>query len=300
MDAVTEGLKGLDALAKLVVCTIGLFCVPVLTRKYAQNLGLSAGQSIMNKAFFAAHVAGLPHVGMAMKKAAKSMVSTPKQWIASGGRQALIGGEKLGRRLLDPSSPPSHPKFQSQIEDQAIKNKMMKEKGAAPWTKKDEKQLDRSKNPLEIKALAQKRQDSMQFEKAWSQMKATQSQQSQNSSISSAHKIEAPRTLMQSAPSSLAKQFSSSSSFLRQDSGQQSPQVSQNRTSMDKTSGSMAQMKSSSRLEPSTRASTWRQKSSFQKASASPSQRPTAQDLYARYQQIQNQNHTWKRKGAKS
>lgn len=296
MDPITEGLRGLDSLAKLVVCTIGLFCIPTLTRKYAQNLGLPAGQAIMSKAFYAASLAGIP----AAKQMAGALSAGSKGMLLSTGRQALITGEKASRRLLNPHSSPSHPNLQSKLEDQAIKSKLMKEQGVTPWSKQDEKKLHRSNNPQEVKALAQRRQEALQFENTWSQMKslATPSSHSSGSSNPSMRATESTMRnrskpsrslegLLSTGGSPIKSQMSSRELHQPTSSGTQTRLVER-----DRNSSESSPVLKSNHQTLSRRAG----KSAAGYSSRDPShfQKPRAADLYARYQQIKKQK-SWRK-----
>ncbi|PIR23414.1 MAG: hypothetical protein COV44_02925 [Deltaproteobacteria bacterium CG11_big_fil_rev_8_21_14_0_20_45_16] len=301
MDEVTEGLKGLDALAKLVVCTIGLFCIPIITRKYAQNLGLSAGQAIMSKAFYAAQFAGLPMLGKsALAQTSRGVLSQSKDWIASSGKKALIGGEKFAKRVAHPSFPSDHPKLQSYLEDKSIKSQMMKEKGVLPWTSKDERKLAKSKNPQEVKAFSHQRQQAHQFESSWDKMKSlqhsrsdlqsnalSQSQTSWNNQID--RSSPAASSFGHSRPQQNPQGFAAPSIQLS------APIIPRSEPTV-KTAATREQT-----YTPSANASsTGRRSSTPANRSNSPSYlKPSVPDLYSRYQQIKNQKRTWIQKEKK-
>ena len=290
MDEVTEGLKGLDALAKLVVCTIGLFCVPLLTRKYAQNLGLSAGQAIMSKAFYAANLAGLPQMGLAFKQATQNLASQGKSLLTAGGKKAFVGGEKMAKKAMNPSLPPSHPRLQSQVEDQSIKNRMMKERGVLPWTPKDEKKLLKSNNPQEVKALSKQRQEALQFESAWSDMKSLQRVQSQAQSHPSFENKSSSLAFRGSSTFHPSTSLSSQASmpFARETS--KGLREFQRGSTPSERPMKISEGKSESgegfSLRPEMRSGNRGFKNEFR---SSPSSKPSVSDLYARYQQIRNQ-----------
>lgn len=295
MDEVTEGLKGLDALAKLVVCTIGLFCVPLLTRKYAQNLGLSAGQAIMSKAFYAVNLAGLPQMGMAFKQATQNLAAQGKSLLTAGGKKALVEGERMAKKVMNPSLPPSHPRLQSQLEDQSIKNRMMKERGVLPWTPKDEKKLLKSNNPQEVKALSKQRQEALQFESAWSDMKSLQRVQTQAQGHSSfENKISSPSFRAGSAFQSGSSLSSQTSIPFTRETSKSLRDFQQGGTISEKpmkTSEGRTEREVSFSSRPEIRSARPGFKSGFRSNSSS---KPSASDLYARYQQIRNQKQSFK------
>lgn len=301
MDEVTEGLKGLDALAKLVVCTIGLFCIPIITRKYAQNLGLSAGQAIMSKAFYAAQFAGLPMLGKsALAQTSKSILSQSKDWVSTSGKKALIGGEKFAKRMAHPGFPSDHPKLQSYLEDKSIKNQMMKEKGILPWTSKDEKRLAKSKNPQEVKALSHQRQEANQFETSWDKMKTLHQGRSDLQSHTLSKNQLSWGTQMDRASPSVSSYAHSRPQQNPQ--GFAAPSIP--------SSASMTQ-----RSEPNIRTAPAKEQTYTQSSHANSNDRrtsiqakrsnsrtypkPSVPDIYSRYQQIKDQKKTWLQKEIK-
>lgn len=296
MNEVTEGLQGLDALAKLVVCTIGLFCIPLLTRKYAQNLGLSAGQAIMSKAFYAAQFAGLPMLGKAaLQQTSKNLLSQPKDWISNSGRKTLIGGEKMAKRFTHPSLPHDHPKLQSHFEEKAIKQQMMKEKGVLPWTAKDEKRLSKSNDPQEIKALSYQRQEAKQFDSAWDKMKTFQEHRSDPQPSSNTQS-----QLSWSAVDRKNNSFASFSNPSTQPKQQVFSTTSFQSTDRftSKPEPQIQTPKPAERSSPQSSPNVVNNSRSTKGERSSPKTypKPSVPDLFARYQQIKNQKRSWLRK----
>lgn len=300
MDPISETLVGLDALAKLVVCTIGLFCVPILTRKYAQNLGLPAGQAIMSKAFLATNLAGLPALASAAKGATRSGLiassTRAKEVSSAASKQALIGAEKLSRnfvnRLSGTTGQPVHSKLESFFAEQSLKKGLMKEAGVSPWTRKDESRLQQTKNPAELKALSSQKQAFLQFEKDWqklSQHSPSKSSQPTRQESGGAITRQSVAALTQSPSTKSNRSVNTFQGFdgFKQKSFESHPthgfDLSTNKGSQNAKIIRETQRQS---REPTHNLSS--------SAGITRSGKMSTSDLYQRYQQIVNQRRKWK------
>lgn len=300
MDPISETLVGLDALAKLVVCTIGLFCVPILTRKYAQNLGLPAGQTIMSKAFLATQLSGLPAIASAAKGAAKSgllsSASRTKEITSSIGKHSLIGAEKFGRSLTSQlsgnSTSAAHSRLENFFDEQSQKKGLMKEAGVSPWTRKDENRLQRAKNPAELKALASQKQASIQFEKDWQKL----TRENPKNSLQAGVQAKDGSMIRQKASNSpKASRFESNRTPTRAQ-GFDSPNTlrSEVRPRSDSNSSAKEIISRTGLAHDTSRQSIIHNLSQSKNSNGARSEKVKTSDLYHRYQQIINRRKNWK------
>jgi len=178
VEAIQSFLNGFDSLAKLMVCTIALFSVPTITRKYAQNIGIAAGREMMMGGLFLTGLMGGGALVGKTRSALSSAGGFTKDLIGGGikslGRGSSIGAEKLfkhtAKNFLPSNSVSANPvksRFEEFFNHQERKKNTMRDEGIAPFTKSDERRLKRSKDPTEIAHLSNRKNSYLDFENRW-------------------------------------------------------------------------------------------------------------------------------------
>ncbi len=173
----------LIALAKMAVVVIGIFLVPVITRKFASDLGLPAGQMAMNRAALAAGALGLG-AGVAMKKLSFAALSSAVghtqaplaglvgQKVRGAARSLLDGGDRVDHQgeVLGPSplrklGAKSLDQFGKVLENAHLKHKAKKH-GVAPLTIPEQIAKTVSTDPNITRPIIEKEQRFQKFLRA--------------------------------------------------------------------------------------------------------------------------------------
>lgn len=153
-------MEGLSALAKMLVCVVGLFFVPGLTRKFARELALPVGEKMMDKslsilgaggaaaAFAAPKVMGLTgSTGRLAAQMVGSGVGHATRGLASGLLAASDRVSPLGLKSPSVRASQAALNLAERADSYAQSQKYLREAkkhGVTPWTAKKEKELQGS------------------------------------------------------------------------------------------------------------------------------------------------------------